>query len=525
MSPLVNSGVFALGYTLLPIFFLVIILAVIKPNPFNAFSIIDGLLLVLLAWITVNKFVLYQNRATSLEYYEWISLLGLYAIVRCVPVKWQAMLLLAICVSGAIQSIYGNLQLWGVHYSNHGLFKMTGSFFNPGPYAGFLCMVLPVALGVYWKFTPIESFRLFLKGIISTGLKSFKFQVSSLRLGAAELKCKQSAEWIKKLFVYGVRLIAGITIIVIILVLPAARSRAAWLGAIAGVGYLAWYRYRVWERMKQLIANSNYGSNKGLNVRVFECLSVEDGDGASVGQLFNDVETQNNQTIKQAKRSNIQILKASNKRSAKTPKASNTQTSEAIKHSNKMYIWQKLLIPLIFILIIGSGIGIYLFKKDSADGRLFIWKNTWEIIKDHPVTGVGQGMFPAYYMLYQAEHFKQNTDSPFERVAGDNKYVFNEPLKMWVENGVVGFVLMLVLLFLLFRRRVTQSFTENYTESHREEKISHLVILRGAILAIFVFGLFGYPSEIKEIKVVVVCCVGIFTGCLNVRVFECLNVE
>jgi hypothetical protein len=111
---------------------------------------VDVLLLAFVVWVTVNKYLLHDVHSLSLRYFELLGLVPLYIIVRTLNKKYTLHLLLAICVSGAVQAVYGNLQLWGYYPSHHGLFKMTGSFFNPGPYAGFLCAVLPVAVGLYW---------------------------------------------------------------------------------------------------------------------------------------------------------------------------------------------------------------------------------------------------------------------------------------------------------------------------------------------------------------------------------------
>ena len=42
----------------------------------------------------------------------------------------------------------GYAQLLGMQASRHVLYPATGSFYNPGPYCGFLAMIMPVALGV-----------------------------------------------------------------------------------------------------------------------------------------------------------------------------------------------------------------------------------------------------------------------------------------------------------------------------------------------------------------------------------------
>lgn len=47
---------------------------------------------------------------------------------------------------GGIEAVWGLSQLYGYAVSNHSLYVLTGSFFNPGPYSGYLAMILPVCL-------------------------------------------------------------------------------------------------------------------------------------------------------------------------------------------------------------------------------------------------------------------------------------------------------------------------------------------------------------------------------------------
>jgi hypothetical protein len=57
--------------------------------------------------------------------------------------------LFAVCfiLTGLVEAIWGLRQLYGFTGSQHYLYKITGSFFNPGPYSGWLAMVFPMALG------------------------------------------------------------------------------------------------------------------------------------------------------------------------------------------------------------------------------------------------------------------------------------------------------------------------------------------------------------------------------------------
>lgn len=46
---------------------------------------------------------------------------------------------------GSIEAIWGLGQLYGVVLSHHSQYLLTGSFYNPGPYSGFLAMIFPIA--------------------------------------------------------------------------------------------------------------------------------------------------------------------------------------------------------------------------------------------------------------------------------------------------------------------------------------------------------------------------------------------
>jgi hypothetical protein len=133
---------------------------------------------------------------------------------------------LAFVVTGLVEAVWGLMQLYGFAPSQHGLFKTTGSFFNPGPYSGWLAMVFPMALG-YVIFNH--------KGREVTQSSSVTLNTSLLVLNSVVILC-------------------------ILLVLPAAMSRASWLAALGGcafigimyglqtgkiVGYLNKYRKKV----------------------------------------------------------------------------------------------------------------------------------------------------------------------------------------------------------------------------------------------------------------------------------------
>lgn len=49
-------------------------------------------------------------------------------------------------IFGGIEAVWGMLQILGVCKSNHLLFILTGHFYNPGPYGGYLASILPIVI-------------------------------------------------------------------------------------------------------------------------------------------------------------------------------------------------------------------------------------------------------------------------------------------------------------------------------------------------------------------------------------------
>lgn len=52
----------------------------------------------------------------------------------------------AIVLFGAAEAVLGILQVFGVIPSNHSFYLITGTFYNPGPFSGFIAMILPLGI-------------------------------------------------------------------------------------------------------------------------------------------------------------------------------------------------------------------------------------------------------------------------------------------------------------------------------------------------------------------------------------------
>lgn len=264
-------------------------------------------------------------------------------------------------LTGLVEAVWGMQQLHGYAYSNHSLFRLTGSFFNPGPYCGYLAAVLPVCLWAALKF--------------QKGMHYFA--------------------WI----------CAG----AILIVLPAGMSRSAWMAAVVACGWVYWTERIGWEKAK-----------------------------------------------------------AAYKR------------------------YKNATIPFIAIVAILAGCaiaGVYGMKRDSADGRLLMWKVTGKAIAGQPLAGTGLGGFPAAYAEAQGEYFATGTATGQEKqVAGCPEYAFNEYLQIGLEQGIGGLIV-----FVLWLGSMGY-----YGIRNRQ----HGAV--GGVLALAVFAVSSYPLQLPSFWMILV---------------------
>jgi O-antigen polymerase len=101
-------------------------------------------------WLTIY---LFTRQSSSKPEFIW----G----VTCI---WLAMILL--------QALTGLMQLHGRTASHHYLFNITGTFHNPGPFAGYIVSALPLALGVMLALQQVGY-----SGTKDRKLKLWKWQV------------------------------------------------------------------------------------------------------------------------------------------------------------------------------------------------------------------------------------------------------------------------------------------------------------------------------------------------------------
>ena len=364
------SGKYFWFYGSVGIIFFFSLVARLFLNRSMKFSLLD-LFIVLFLGVVYTSALIINNTPPNITKLTILALLVvLYFCVRFflsnskTTLFNQNILCFFIIITGFVEIIWGFLQLYDFVPSLHSQFKITGSFFNPGPYSGYLAVVFPLSL-YYW------------------------------------IRLKKDAENSNRKYISGImKWMSAIVCISTILILPAAMSRASWL-ATAGGSFV---------------------------VLLFFCLE--------------------HQQIK----------------------------SYYLLHKKSIQ-WLILIFVFFFTTVIS---GVYFLKKDSADGRLLIWKGSSQVIKKYPL-GVGLGNFPGVYGVAQAEYLKSDKANEDEKyVAGSPEYAFNEYLQILIESGIFAFFLIIGTLIVSFHRLYAKKQWG----------------IMGALTALLIFSSFSYPFSV-----------------------------
>ena len=272
---------------------------------------------------------------------------------------------------GAVEALHGLGQITGIYPSNHSLFLLTGTFYNPGPYSGYLAAVLPIALH---------------RMLVLNGKKD--------RLSVVQYYLSMCV------------------LLLICSVLPAGMSRAAWIASLVSCGYVVLRVYRV--KVKLFVSRYRYAVLGTL----------------IVGGMF--------------------------------------------------------------------ASGAYFMKRDSADGRLLIWKITSQAVTESPWGEENGRTFSAIYGDAQERYFTDCEYSESEAwVAGTPDFAFNEYLQIAVKYSIwVSVLFITVLLVLLWIAEKRKSFTG----------------MGGCLVSLMVFACFSYPLHIPAIVSVWLLAVIVLSG-------------
>jgi O-antigen ligase len=174
---------------------------------------------------------------------------------------------------------------------------------------------------------------------------------------------------------------------------------------------------------------------------------------------------------------------------------------------NWIKISKKISYSLAAVFIISITAALFFYKKDSSDGRLFIYKTTLSIA-DKWFAGIGSDQFQNTYNLYQAKYFSDHNINGKEAYLADNtNYAFNDYLQIFIEQGAIGLLFFLFLIYLTIGNVIT-SF---------ERRKNDLLFLGAiaALSAVMVTALFSYPMEIIPIMIYFPLCLSIINNTEN----------
>ncbi|MFY0690208.1 MAG: O-antigen ligase family protein [Cyclobacteriaceae bacterium] len=147
--------------------------------------------------------------------------------------------------------------------------------------------------------------------------------------------------------------------------------------------------------------------------------------------------------------------------------------------------------------VVGVGIAVSLLLKSdlqffdtlrasveaSAEGRIGLWQNSYEMAVEHPVLGVGAGNWKTHFPDYGLSQFLyQPTQYGFQNAQRPH----NDYLWIWTETGTMGLLLFLTMLLLLFGQSIV------HLKKHARNE--HLVLL-GGLVAFLTFSFFTFPKE------------------------------
>lgn len=265
-------------------------------------------------------------------------------------------------VLGGLEAFDGVRQLYGYAYSHHSLYAMTGSFFNPGPYSGYLAMVFPLCFHEWLV-----------------------------------LRDKKERSWLESAGLYG----ALAVMLLILCVLPAGMSRSAWMAVFLS-GAWVYGIHADWKAKLQQAWRKKKKVLLGAGVMAFVCICI-------------------------------------------------------------------------------AAVALFYVKKDSASGRLLMWKVSCRAIAERPLAGYGGGNFVYAYGKAQEAYFEQGEYTLQEElVAGSPEYAFNEYLQIAVQWGIPALILVVITVLLCLWRGIRLKRTG----------------VCGAIISLMIFSFSSYPMQL-----------------------------
>lgn len=123
--------------------------------------------------------------------------------------------------------------------------------------------------------------------------------------------------------------------------------------------------------------------------------------------------------------------------------------------------------------------------------RVLIWKTAWEMIKAHPLFGVGLGNYSVFHAYFQKPFFESPVWGP---IVSFPERVHNEFLDIWAEMGIVGLAVFLIAIVM-----VVAVGLRAVRRRGEEGRLAAGLMAGGA--GMLLYGMFQFPLHVLEIQV------------------------
>lgn len=145
-------------------------------------------------------------------------------------------------------------------------------------------------------------------------------------------------------------------------------------------------------------------------------------------------------------------------------------------------------IAVLLLVMLFSATGVQESVSDTTnlDKRIVFWENSVEMIKEHPLTGVGAGNWKINFPKYGLEGLDYNVVQGITHVQRPH----NDYLWVLSESGAAGFAFFLLFFVVVFAR-----LASNFKNITSKEELATDIALVFGLLSYLVFSLTDFPLE------------------------------
>lgn len=181
------------------------------------------------------------------------------------------------------------------------------------------------------------------------------------------------------------------------------------------------------------------------------------------------------------------------------------------------------IVSLLFMLVLLGYLGknklTLLSNNDTVQERILLWTNTWQMIKENPVFGVGGGNWQLFFPKYGLQNFMQTN-----YLISDGYTTFQRPhndfLWVWSELGILA----LLAYISVFVFAIYYAIKNIQQETETKDKIIKAGFLMAIIGYIFI-ALVDFPLERSEHQffiflIIAMVCTQYFTNLKTTKTFK-----